>query len=378
MKNKVSEAFELKFSGLKDPRIERKKLYPLREILFVVLCGMICGAESWRDFVLFGKEKIDFLKEYFEYSNGIPSKDTFARLFAALDPEAFKVCFVEWVKSLQVSLKNVIAIDGKTLCNSADELNDMPAIHMVSAFATEARLILAQQKVDDKSNEITAIPKLLDLLSLKANIVTIDAMGCQKSIAKKIQEKEADYVLSLKGNQGNLNEDVRLFLETEAAKKSSTVIEDIHEEVDKGHGRIEVRKCIVSSHLDWLEKKSEWVGLKTVAMIEETRDFGDKTTFERRFFISSLPADAKRIASAVRAHWLVENALHWTLDVVFNEDGSRIRKKNAAQNMGLVRHIVFNMLSHSKQAFKNVAMKALRKKAGWGNSTLDFIIKQNF
>lgn len=378
MEKNISKAFEGHFAGLKDPRIKRKKLYPLVEVLFVVLCGSVCGAESWRDFVLFGKEKIDFLKCYFPFAHGVPSKDTFARVFAALDPEIFKACFIEWVKSFQTILNEVIAIDGKTLCNSIDATRNIPAIHMVSAFATEARLVLAQQKVDDKSNEITAIPLLLDLLDLKGNTVTIDAMGCQTAIAEKIQAKGADYVLALKGNQGTLNEDVQLFLESEVAKGSSTVIEDQCEEVDAGHGRIETRKCVVSSQIDWLDQKPRWAGLKTVAMIEETREIGDKKSIERRFFISSLPADAKRIAATVRAHWLVENALHWTLDVVFNEDNSRVRKKNAGQNMALIRHMVLNMLNNGKKHFKGVGIKPLRKKAAWGNSTLELILKQNF
>lgn len=377
MEREISQAFETHFSGLKDPRIKRKKLYPLMEILFVVLCGTICGAESWRDFVLFGKEKTDFLKKYFPYANGIPSKDTLARLFAVLDPESFKKCFIAWVKSLQETLQDVIAIDGKTLCNSIDKANNVPAIHMVNAFATGARLILAQQKVDDKSNEITAIPLLLDLLSLKGNVVTIDAMGCQKAIAEKIIEKEGDYVLFLKGNHGNLSADVQLFLETEVAKKSSTAI-DRYEEVDKGHGRIETRKCIVSSKLDWLGQKPEWSGIKSIAMVEETREIGKKISTECRFFISSLPADAKKIAKAVRAHWLIENALHWTLDVVFDEDNLRVRKKNAGQNMAIIRHVVFNMLGNAKKCFKDVGTKALRKKAAWGDSTLELILRQSF
>ena len=373
MSKDISESFESYFGELVDPRIERHKLYPLTEILFIVLCGAICGAESWRDYVHFGKEKLEFLRRHFVFKEGIPSKNTFARVLAALEPEAFKACFIEWVKSLQTLLNEVIAIDGKTLCNSVDRLENMPAIHMVSAFAANARLVLAQQKVDDKSNEITAIPKLLDLLDLQGQIVTIDAMGTQKALAKKIHEKEADYVLALKGNQGTLNEDVRLFLETEIEKVSSSAIEDRYEEVDKGHGRIETRKCIVSSKLDWLVQKPEWAGLKSIAMIEETREIGNTSSVERRFFISSLPADAKRISSAVRAHWLVENALHWTLDVVFNEDNSRVRKDNAGENMAVIRHITLNMLSNAKKSFKNVGIKALRKKAGWGNETLDLI-----
>ena len=373
-----SSSFDSHFGGLNDPRIERSKLYPLSEILFVVLSGSICGAESWRDFVLFGKEKLDFMRQYYPFEHGIPSKNTFARVLAALDTEAFKLRFVEWVKSLQTILKDVIAIDGKTLCNSFDEACGMSAIHMVSAFATGARLVLAQQKVDEKSNEITAIPKLLDLLDLKGQIVTIDAMGTQKAIAKQIHDKDGHYILALKGNQGTLNEDVRLFLESEFKKNSSTVIADRYEEADKGHGRIEMRQCVVSDQIDWLTQKEQWAGLKTIAMIEETQEIQGKKSTEHRFFISSLPADAKQIASAVRAHWLVENGLHWTLDVVFNEDNSRVRKDNAGENMAIVRHITVNMLNNAKKSFKNIALKALRKKAGWGNETLAFILNQNF
>ena len=256
--------------------------------------------------MLFGKEKLDFLRRYFAFANGIPSKNTFARVFATLEPQAFKVCFIEWVNYLQDALNEVIAIEGKTLCNSVNKAEAIPAIHMVSAFGTLSRLVLAQQKTEDKSNEITAIPLLLDMLDIKGNTITIDAMGCQRAIAEKIQSKGGDYVLALKGNQGTLSQDVELFLESEIVKETSRAIEDCYEEVDAGHGRIETRKCVVSSQLDWLEQRPMWAGLKTVAMVEEKREIGDKISIERRFFISSLPADAKRIASCVRAHWLVE------------------------------------------------------------------------
>jgi len=378
MDKDVSESFKSYFGELTDPRIDRKKLYPLVEILFVVLCGSVCGAESWRDFVLFGKSKLEFLRRYYEFKNGIPSKNTFARVLAALDPEAFKQQFVDWVKSLQALLDEVIAIDGKTLCNSVDEAMGKSAIHMVSAFATEARLVLAQQKVDEKSNEITAIPKLLDLLDLKGQIVTIDAMGTQKAIAKQIIAQGGDYILALKGNQGSLNEDVRLFLETELKKTASSAIEDRCEDSDKGHGRIETRKCFVSSQVDWLNQKEQWTGLKTIAMIEETQEVNGKVSTEQRFFICSLPPVAERIASAVRSHWSIENRLHWTLDVVFNEDQSRVRKDNAGENMALIRHITINMLNNAKKLFKNIGLKALRKKAGWDNNTIDLIFRQNF
>lgn len=378
MSEAITEDFKGHFSKLTDPRLDRKKLYPLSEILFIVLSASICGAGSWRDFVLFGREKLDFLREYFPYANGIPSKNTFARVFGALESGEFRQCFIAWTQGLQKLLEGVIAIDGKTLCNSHDAALDKSAIHMVSAFAAGVRLVLAQEKVDEKSNEITAIPRLLKLLDVKGQIVTLDAAGCQKAIAAQIVAQGGDYVLALKGNQGTLNEDVRLFLETEAAKVSSKAIDGVHEESDAGHGRIETRKCIVSSQIDWLEQKPQWAGLKTIAMIEETREVGAKISTERRFFISSLPADAEKIAQAVRAHWSVENNLHWTLDVVFDEDRSRIRKDHAPENRAIVRHFTLNMLHNAQACFKGVGIKGLRKKAGWGNETLRAILKQNF
>jgi predicted transposase YbfD/YdcC len=378
MDKDVSRSFESCFIELKDPRVDRTKFYPLVEILFTVLCGSICGAESWRDFVDFGEERLDFLKKYYEFKNGIPSKNTFSRVFAALNPEMFKKCFIEWVKSLQELLNEVIAIDGKTLCGSADNLNGRSAIHMVSAFASGAKLILAQQVVDEKSNEITAIPKLLELLDLRGHTVTIDAMGTQKAIAKQIIDQGGDYILALKGNQGTLNEDVRLFLETELCKAHTTAIEDQHYDVDKGHGRIETRHCVVSSQIDWLSQKEEWAGLKTIIMVEETQEMKEKQSTERRFFISSLSPEAQRLSSAIRSHWSVESQVHWVLDVVFNEDQSTVRKDNAAENMALIRHITLNMLNNSKKQLKNVGVKALRKKAGWGDKTLRFILEQNF
>ena len=378
MPDKTAAKFQEHFDKLEDPRIDRHKLYPLTEILFVLLCGSLCGAESWRDFVMFGEEKLDFLRKYFPFVSGIPCKNTFARVSASVDPEQFRTCFMAWTASLQAMPEEVIAIDGKTLRNSADKDAQTAAIHMVSAFGTESRLVLAQQKVAGKSNEITAIPALLELLDIKGHTVTIDAMGCQRSIAKKIQAIGADYVLALKGNQGTLNDDVRLFLQTQAAKPGQAAISDTYTQVDAGHGRVETSTCIVSDQLDWLAQKPEWSGLKSVAMIEETRDSNGKTSIERRFFISSLPANARQIATAVRAHWAIENALHWTLDVVFNEDQSRVRKDHAPQNMAIVRHVVLNMLNNAKKHFKGIGVKAMRKKAGWGNENLRLILMKNF
>ena len=378
MEGQMIEQFHEHFGKMTDPRVERTRLYPLQEILFVLLCGSICGAESWRDFVMFGQEKLGFLREYFPFSAGIPCKNTFARVCAALEPEQFRSCFLAWAASLQRVPGEVIAIDGKTLCNSADADAGTAAIHMVSAFATDSRLVLAQQKVAEKSNEITAIPAVIDLLDVTGHTVTIDAMGCQRSIAKKIRDKGAHYVLALKGNQGTLNDDVRLFLQTEAAKPVSMAINDIWGEADAGHGRVESRRCLVSDRLDWLKQRPQWSGLRSIAMIEEMRDVNGKISCERRFFISSLPANARQIAQAVRAHWGIENVLHWTLDVVFNEDHSTVRKDHAPQNMAIVRHVVLNMLNTAKKQFKGVGVKALRKKAGWGNDNLRLILKTSF
>jgi len=216
------------------------------------------------------------------------------------------------------------------------------------------------------------------LARVTGHTITIDAMGCQRGIAKKIRDKGADYVLALKGNQGTLNDDVRLFLQAEAAKPVSTAISDTYSEADAGHGRVESRKCIVCSQIDWLEQKTAWSGLASIAMIEETREFKGHISVDRRFFISSLPANAKQIAQAVRAHWAIENTLHWTLDVVFNEDSSTVRKDHAPHNMAIVRHVVLNILNTAKKQFKGVGIKALRKKAGWGNETLRLILKQSF
>ena len=370
----MMERFEEHFGQMTDPRVERSKLYPLNEILFVLLCGSVCGAESWRDFVTFAREKIDFLREYYPFEAGIPCKNTFARVCAAIDPEQFRTCFIAWMASLPTLPAQVIAIDGKTVRGSGTD-DDLP-IHMVSAYGADSRLVLGQHKVGAKSNEITAIPALLDLVDVAGHTVTMDAMGCQRNIAQKIQDKGAHYVLALKGNQATLHEDVRLFLESEAAKTHSSAI-STHTECDAGHGRVETRRCMVSGQIDWLEQLPHWAGLRSIAMLEETREFNGHTTHARRFFISSLPADAKQIAHAVRAHWAIENALHWTLDVVFHEDASRVRTDHAPQNMATIRHAALNLLNCAKKHhFKGSSIKGLRKKAGWGNHSLRTILNQ--
>ncbi len=382
MASSKQPAFLYHFDKLEDPRIERKKLYPLNEILLTVLCASICGAQSWRDFVTFGEEKLDYLRRFLPFEQGIPSKNTFARVMSALEPEAFRACFIAWVQSFQSALKEIIAIDGKCLRKSFDAAAGQSAIHMVSAFATSSKLVLGQEKVNEKSNEITAIPKLLDLLALEGCIVSIDAMGTQKKIAKKIRQKKADYVLSLKGNHSTLHDDITLFLSSEVEKLCQGKphnITDQHEECDKGHGRIERRLCYVSERLDWLTQKKDWCDIKTVAMVESQVNQGAKTTTERRYFISSMAANAKELAQAIRSHWAIENSLHWVLDVTIGEDLSRVRKDNAPENMAMVRHVVLNLLRGAKPQFrKDMSLKGLQKKAGWGEKTLNTILMQEF
>ena len=372
-----NELFSNCFAEIIDPRINRKKLYPLEEILFVIICGTICGASSWRDFVIFGKEKLNYLRNFFEYKSGIPSKNTFYRVMSVLNPEQLKKSLLVWLKCLQKALSGVVAIDGKAIRKSFDKAMGQDAIHIVSAFSANLQLTLGQEKVSEKSNEITAIPKLLDLLDLSGTTVTIDAMGCQKEIAKKIRESEADYILALKGNHSNLHEDVKLFMETES-KKTENKINETLEEADKGHGRIEIRKCYVSDKIDWLNGRKDWTDIKTLVMIESIREIKDEISVERRFYISSLPANAKLISKAIREHWSVENKLHWVLDVTFREDDSRVRKDNSPENMSLIRRWTLNMLKTAQNKIKGISISALRKKAGWGNNTLSLVLQGKF
>lgn len=368
------------FEGLEDPRIDRKKLYPLSEILLVVLCGSICSAKSWREFVIFGEEKIEYLRRFLAFENGIPSKNTIARVLSMIDPEKFKTCFINWVNSLQKTMEGTIAIDGKTLRKSFDRSKNQSPIHMLSAFSSESGLVIGQQKVESKSNEVKAIPVLLDLLDIEGSTVSIDAMGTQKVIAKKIRSRGADYVLALKGNQGLLHKEIKGLFDLDAGREKFKYITDKNEAYDKGHGRVERRTCYVSDKLDWLDKSvhKDWPDLKTVAMIESEVSSKGKTSIQRRYFISSLEAQAGKVAQCVRNHWDVENRLHWVLDVTLGEDSSRIRKDHAPENMAVVRHITLNMLQMAKKTFKDMSIRRLQKKAGWGDNTLDLILGQKF
>ena len=374
----MSQELELNFldifQGIDDPRSERNRLYTMSEILLVTLSASICGAEGWQDVEDFGKSKLDYLKSFLPYHNGIPSDDTLRRFFRSLDPEKFQELFREWVRSINTRVReSVIAIDGKSSRHSFD--GDKQMLHMISAYATEARIVLAQEKVSEKSNEITAIPRLLEWLDLKGNTITIDAMGCQFEIANHILNKDGQYIFALKGNQGSLCDDVKTYLEDKGVLKSLKA----HKDYDKGHGRIETRECYVSHDISWLvQRHPYWQSIKSIIRIDSTREEKKKTTQETRYYISSSTVEAEKMLSHIRSHWAIENNLHWTLDMSFGEDNSRIRKENAPQIMAIIRHIALNLLQTTKNQMKRQSIKRLRKVAGWDDNVLSLILSQKF
>lgn len=362
------------FKDVPDHRVDRRKLHPVEEILLVAFCGTIAGCDSWDDLELFGKTKLDTLRRYLPFEHGPPSDDTLRRFFRALDPKAFEACFMKWVQSFQLNLKDkVIAIDGKTSRRSFDK--DSKAMHMVSAFATELNLILGQIKTAEKSNEITAIPELIELLDIADAIITIDAMGCQKKIVEKITKAGGEYVIGLKGNQGALSDDVRLaFLNKPQNMK---FVEEV--EYDKGHGRVETRHCTVSDDIQWLrEYHPDWKNLNSIIEITSHRELNGKHETEKRYYISSLSADAKKALHATRSHWGIENKLHWVLDMTFNDDQSRVRKGNAPSNMAIIKKTALNLLQIVKKARPRMSLKRMRKLAGWDNDFLDEVLMAKF
>jgi len=350
-----------------DPRRERTKLHQLVDILIIAVCATICAAETWEEIEEFGRAKEGWFKKFLALPNGIPSHDTFRRVFLLINPKKFQEAFLIWVRSVaQVTGGEVIAIDGKQV-RGARTPEGKEGLRMVSAWAAEQRLVLGQLKTTEKSNEITAIPLLLELLELRGCIVTVDAMGCQREIAAQIIKQEADYVLSLKGNQGSLHEEVVEYF----AWASKTDLKDLEydscQTLEKDHGRIEERRCWVTEDTDWFTEKAEWAGLRSFIMVEATREvLGQAATVERRYFISSLPADAKQALRAVRGHWQVENSLHWVLDVAFREDGCRTRTGNAPENLATLRHIAVNLLKQERGC--KLGVKSKRLKAGWDES----------
>lgn len=358
--------------SITDPRISGKVIHNLVDIVFITICGVISGANSWDAIEEWGNIKYEWLKKYLELPNGIPSHDTFNRVFSIIKEKELAEIFIKWTEKIKgnFSLLEVIAIDGKTIRGSKGGNDFKSKVHLVSAWGTENSMVFGQVKVSDKSNEITAIPELLDKLKIKDSIITIDAMGTQKNIAEKIIKLEADYVLALKNNHKNMYEDVSFFFEEEL--KTNKEIFSVSSTLEKGHGRIEKRTCYVTNNIDWLSQKSEWSKLTTLIMIKSTREIKGEKSTETRFYISSLNKEASYLLDVVRKHWGIENSLHWCLDVGFNEDRSRIRAGNASENIAVVRKIALNLLK-KENSFKG-GIERKRNKAGWDEKYLEKVI----
>ena len=359
------------FNDLPDPRQRGKVIYPLAEVLLLCLLAVLCGAETFVDIARFGEKKIDLLRRFRPFRDGTPSHDHLGDIFATLDAEAFQRCFVSWVAALTGAPADVIAIDGKTLRRSYQKKGAKAPIHMVSAFAARQRLVLGQVKVADKSNEIVAIPALLDMMAIEGAIVTIDAMGCQRGIAQKIGDKKADYVLALKGNQGSLREDVEIFAAEQKANgfKETKISQD--QTIDGDHGRIETRTYTVFHDVAWLQQRHDWPGLKAVVMVESTRELADKIERETRFYITSLAWMAHLLGPVVRAHWSIENSLHWVMDMLFRDDECRIRTDHAPANFTTLRHIAHNLI---RRAPGKDSLRLKRKLAAWDDDFLASLI----
>jgi predicted transposase YbfD/YdcC len=361
------------FEALPDPRLNRTKDHDLIDVLVIAICALLCGAESFNDMADFGLAKEDWFKTFLSLRNGIPSHDTFNRVFAALDPKQFLDCFLNWTQSVRAAIPGeIVALDGKALRRALD--GEQSVKYIVSAWAEGNGLVLGQIKVADKSNEITALPELLRVLELSGCIVTIDAMGCQKKIAREIIEADADYVLALKGNQEKVHEEVKSFLDATLQEKQkkrpkgAVVPTEVRclqefETVEKDHGRIETRRYYQSDKLDWFADKAKWEGLQSVGFVESIRELAGQTTIERRYYLSSLPLGVETFARAVRGHWGVENKLHWVLDVCFREDQSRARTGFAAENLATLRRLALNLLKREKTKKRGIKGKMLN--AGW-------------
>ena len=359
------------FNDLPDPRQRGKVIYPLDEVLLLSLLAVLAGAETFVDIARFGEKKLQLLRRFRPFRDGTPSHDHLGDIFATLDAEQFQRCFVTWVAALTGAPAGVIAIDGKTSRRSYQTTGAKAPIHMVFAFAARQRLVLGQVKVADKSNEIVAIPRLLEMMAIEGAIVTIDAMGCQRGIAQTVIDKKADYVLALKGNQGALHEDVEVFVAEQQAKgfKDTEISRDTT--IDGDHGRIETRTTTVVHDVTWLQERHQWPGLKGVVMVETTRELGDQTERETRFYITSLVLLANLMGPIVRSHWAVENSLHWVMDMIFRDDECRIRTDHAPANFTTIKHMAHNLIR--KPSGKD-SLRLRRKVAAWDDHFLASLI----
>ena len=361
------------FVDLPDPRQLIKVIYPLDEVLLLSLLAVLAGAETFTDIARFGENKLDLLRRLRPFAHKTPTHDRLGEIFAALDAERFQQCFVAWAASFTGVAAEVIAIDGKTSRRSYQRKGASEPIHIISAFAARQRLVLGQVKVAQKSNEIIAIPKLLDMLVIEGAVITIDAMGCQRQIAQKVIDKKADYVLALKGNQGTLRNDVELFVSEQKANdfKDAAVTRD--QTLDADHGRIETRKTTVIHDIGWLQQRHNWPGLNAVVIVESCREIGPKIETETRFYITSLISDADLLATIVRQHWAIENSLHWVMDMAFRDDECRISTGHAPANFTTIKHVAHNLLRRSPA---KDSMRLKRKVAAWNDDFLVSLISK--
>lgn len=361
------DEFSSCWEGLEDPRTGNAALHDLHELLMIALCSVLCGGQSAVDMALFAQAKAPFLRGFLKLEGGLPSHDTFSRLFRLLDPEQFRAAFQRFMAGFSEQYQGVVAIDGKVLRRSFDRSSGRQALHMVSAWGCEQRLVLAQIATDSKSNEITAVPKLLEMLSLKGTIVTTDALNCQRAIAQQIVDQGGDYALALKGNQGTLHQDVRLFLDDPASKVATAA-----PTVDGDHGRIETRTATVSTAIAWLQKDHQWPGLAAIGKIVRVRETPAKTETETAYYLLSTALSPDRFNEVVRSHWGVENRLHWRLDVVMNEDQDRTRLGNGPHNLAVLRHIAMNVMQKDRS---KGSLRGKFKRAGWNDAYLSKLLE---
>ena len=359
------------FKALPDRRQRGKVVYPLDEVLLLALLAVLAGADGFTDIARFGVKKLELLRRFRPFADGTPPHDTLGDIFATLDPHAFQRCFVGWVAALTKTPAEVIAIDGKTLRRSYQKKGAKDPIHMVTAFAARQRLALAQVKVSEKSNEIVAIPALLDMMEIECAVITIDAMGCQRAIAKKIGDKKADYIIALKGNQGTLRADVELFAAEQKANDFKDCKVSQHETIGADHGRIETRKYTVIHDVAWLQERHNWPGLEGIVIVDSQRESDEKLQHETRFYITSLTLLASVVGPMIRDHWMVENGLHWLMDMMFRDDECRIRTEHAPANFTTLRHMANNLYRRSSA---KDSMRLKRKTAGWDDEYLASLI----